>query len=80
MPDVGDAGALVKRVAAGWVTQPTAASFADGISNALAQESLADEAGERGRAVAQTELSWARLTDQLEGFYQHLGRLEQCAF
>lgn len=73
MPHVSDAADVVKNAGAGWTTGTTTAEFALGVCEALNDTHAADLAGERGRAVAQTELAWPRLGEKLRAFYERVG-------
>ena len=67
---VGDAAEWVARSAAGWTSAPEPEPLAEALTGALESPARADEAGARGRRLAETELSAANMAEQLEGFYE----------
>ncbi|MFH0795024.1 MAG: glycosyltransferase, partial [bacterium] len=74
---VGDAPEYVERGGAGIVTEPTAGAFADGIVAAAQQKHRWATWGREARAIAERELSWSRLNDQVADFLERLELLRR---
>jgi glycosyltransferase involved in cell wall biosynthesis len=70
MPCVGDAATYVQGASAGWICKPQPDDFADALCAALGSSTVADAAGQRGRALAETQLAWATLADGVDTFYR----------
>ena len=69
MPRVGDAAEWIDRERAGWTSRADVGSFADALMEALGTREGAAEAGARGRALAETRLSWATVAAGVDEFY-----------
>lgn len=70
---VGDLGPFFAQHQAGVATTPTAEALADATLALLADGPRRAALGATGRALAAGQLSWARITDQLEAVYKRLG-------
>lgn len=65
----GDLGRLVEQERVGLVAEDTPESFAEAVSRLFDDHTLAQEMGERGRALAESKLDWRFLAAGLERFY-----------
>jgi len=72
MTRVGDAATLVERAGAGWVAEPAPGPFGEAIAAALRDPDACRAAGERARALAESELSWASIGAAVERFYREV--------
>jgi glycosyltransferase involved in cell wall biosynthesis len=70
MPEVGDAGVMVKQRGAGWATSPEMDGFARGIRSALQEHDRRIQAEAGARRLAEEELAWPRVTEELIEFYR----------
>jgi glycosyltransferase involved in cell wall biosynthesis len=69
---IGDLPAFFSRYPCGVAATPTAEAFADATLALLADKQLRDELGATGRQLATGELSWARVSDEVERLYLRL--------
>ena len=70
MPRVGDAADYVESHGAGWVSPPEPRAFAHALAQPILEEGAAAAAGARGRALAEGELSWTTIGQQVDRFYR----------
>ncbi len=69
---VGDAADVAERHGAGFISDPAPRALAATLVAALAAPAALRSAGARARDLAETELSWTRLADQVLEFYGSL--------
>lgn len=65
----GDLGRLVEQERVGLAAEDTTESFAEAVLRLFDDPTLAQEMGERGRALAESKLDWRFLAAGLERFY-----------
>ena len=68
-PEVGIAP-TVKETGVGWVVDDDPQTLGARLSELSANDALRREMGERGRATARREFSWARVAERMESVYQ----------
>jgi glycosyltransferase involved in cell wall biosynthesis len=69
---VGEISALSEKYTFGLATEPTAQALADGLMTIYQNPALAKKYGENARLLAEGDLNWARLSEQLEAFYMKI--------
>lgn len=73
MPHVGDAGATVAAHGAGWTTNANAEDFGAGIAAALGDGDARIRAEAAARRLAESELAWPHIVNELISFYETAG-------
>jgi glycosyltransferase involved in cell wall biosynthesis len=70
MTRVGDAPGYLERWGAGWAVEAEPRALAEEALRRLADPRALEEAGQRARALAESELSWSRIADRVEQAYE----------